>query len=140
MWIGIVVFTYNLYLFAIVSLLYWIYYERIMYAEERFLERKFGEEYVTWASSLPAFFPNLKLYKSSIIPFSFKSVLRREYSGVLATVIGFVFVELIRGYFSNGEWFISQSFLCLLFIVSLVALFLRTLKHHTDLLSEEGRS
>ena len=140
MWIGIVVFTYNLYLFAIVSLLYWIYYERIMYAEERFLERKFGEEYVTWASSLPAFFPNLKLYKSSIIPFSFKSVLRREYSGVLATVIGFIFVELIRGYFSNGEWFISQSFLCLLIIVSLVALFLRTLKHHTDLLSEEGRS
>lgn len=140
MWIGIVVFTYNLYLFAIVSLLYWIYYERIMYAEERFLERKFGKEYVTWASSLPAFFPNLKLYKSSIIPFSFKSVLRREYSGVLATVIGFVFVELIRGYFSNGEWFISQSFLCLLIIVSFVALFLRTLKHHTDLLSEEGRS
>ena len=140
MWIGIVVFTYNLYLIAIVSLLYWIYYERIMYAEERFLERKFGEDYVIWASSLPAFFPNLKLYKSSIIPFSFKSVLRREYSGVLATVIGFVFVELIRGYFSNGEWFISQSFLCLLIIVSLVALFLRTLKHHTDLLSEEGRS
>ena len=74
MWIGIVVFTYNLYLIAIVSLLYWIYYERIMYAEERFLERKFGEDYVIWASSLPAFFPNLKLYKSSIIPFSFKSV------------------------------------------------------------------
>ena len=140
MWIGIVVFTYNLYLFAIVSLLYWIYYERIMYAEERFLERKFGEDYLIWASSLPAFFPNLKLYKSSIIPFSFKSVLRREYSGVLATVIGFVFVELIRGYFSNGEWFISQSYLYLLFIVSFIALFLRTLKHHTELLSEEGRS
>ena len=140
MWIGIVVFPYNLYLIAIVSLLYWIYYERIMYAEERFLERKFGEDYVIWASSLPAFFPNLKLYKSSIIPFSFKSVLRREYSGVLATVIGFIFVELIRGYFSNGEWFISQSFLCLLFTVSFVALFLRTLKHHTDLLSEDGRS
>ena len=109
-------------------------------AEERFLERKFGEDYLIWASSLPAFFPNLKLYKSSIIPFSFKSVLRREYSGVLATVIGFVFVELIRGYFSNGEWFISQSYLYLLFIVSFIALFLRTLKHHTELLSEEGRS
>lgn len=140
MWIGVVVFTYNPYLIAIVSLLYWIYYERIMYAEERFLERKFGEDYLIWASSLPAFFPNLKLYKSSIIPFSFKSVLRREYSGVLATVIGFVFVELIRGYFSNGEWFISQSYLYLLFIVSFIALFLRTLKHHTELLSEEGRS
>ena len=139
-WIGIVVFTYNPYLIVVVSLLYWIYYERIMYAEERFLERKFGEKYVNWASSLPAFLPNLKLYKPSTIPFSLKTVLRREYSGFLATVIGFVFVELIRHYFSVGEWFISPSFLYMLFGVSVVALLLRTLKHHTALLSEEGRS
>ena len=139
-WIGIVVFTYNPYLIVVVSLLYWIYYERIMYAEERFLERKFGEKYVNWASSLPAFLPNLKLYKPSTIPFSLKTVLRREYSGFLATVIGFVFVELIRHYFSVGEWFISPSFLYMLLGVSVVALLLRTLKHHTALLSEEGRS
>ena len=139
-WIGIVVFTYNPYLIVVVSLLYWIYYERIMYAEERFLERKFGEKYLNWASSLPAFLPNLKLYKPSTIPFSLKTVLRREYSGFLATVIGFVFVELIRHYFSVGEWFISPSFLYMLFGVSVVALLLRTLKHHTALLSEEGRS
>lgn len=139
-WIGIVVFTYNPYLIVVVSLLYWIYYERIMYAEERFLERKFGEKYVNWASSLPAFLPNLKLYKPSTIPFSLKTVLRREYSGFLATVIGFVFVELIRHYFSVGEWFISPSFLYMLFGVSVVAFLLRTLKHHTALLSEEGRS
>lgn len=139
-WIGIVVFTYNPYLIVVVSLLYWIYYERIMYAEERFLERKFGEKYLNWASSLPAFLPNLKLYKPSTIPFSLKTVLRREYSGFLATVIGFVFVELIRHYFSVGEWFISPSFLYMLFGVSVVAFLLRTLKHHTALLSEEGRS
>ena len=140
MWIGIVVFTYNSYFIVIVSLLYWIYYERIMYAEERFLEHKFGEEYVTWASGLPVFLPNLKLYKPSIIPFSLKTVLRREYSGVLATVIGFVFVEVIRYYFNVGEWFISLSFLYMLLVVSVAALLLRTLKHYTALLSEEGRS
>ena len=140
MWIGIVVFTYNPYFIVIVSLLYWIYYERIIYAEERFLERKFGEEYVTWASGLPVFLPNLKLYKPSIIPFSLKTVLRREYSGVLATVIGFVFVEVIRHYFSVGEWFINLSFLYMLLGVSVAAFLLRTLKHHTALLSEEGRS
>ena len=140
MWIGIVIFTFNPYLFIIVSLLYWIYYERIMYAEERFLERKFGEEYMSWSSSIPAFFPNLKLYKPSIIPFSLKTVLRREYSGVLATVIGFVFVEVIRHYFSVGEWYISSSFIYLLLAVSVTALLLRSLKHHTALLSEDGRS
>ena len=140
MWIGIVIFTFNPYLFIIVSLLYWIYYERIMYAEERFLERKFGEEYMSWSSSIPAFLPNLKLYKPSIIPFSLKTVLRREYSGVLATVIGFVFVEVIRYYFNVGEWYISSSFLYLLLAVSVTALLLRSLKHYSTLLSQDGRS
>ena len=138
MWMGIVIFTFNPYLFIIVSLLYWIYYERIMYAEERFLERKFGEEYMSWSSSLPAFLPNLKLYKPSIIPFSLITVLRREYSGVLATVIGFVFVEVIRHYFSVGEWYISSSYLYLLIAVSITALLLRSLKHHTHCCQKKG--
>ena len=140
LWIGIVVFTFNPYFIVVVSLLYWIYYERIMYAEERFLERKFGEEYLSWSCSIPAFIPNLKLYKPSIISFSLKTVLRREYSGVLATVIGFVFVEVIRHYFSVGEWYISSSIIYLLLLVSVIVLLLRTLKHHTALLSEDGRS
>lgn len=140
MWIGIVVFTYNLYFIAIVSLLYWIYYERIMYAEERFLERKFGKEYVNWASGLPAFIPKCSLFKPSVVPFSLKTVLRREYSGILATVIGFVFVEVLRGYFSVGEWFVEDDFLFVLVGAGLLAFLLRTLKHHTGLLTEEGRS
>ena len=32
MWIGIVVFTFNWYFVFVVSLLYWVYYERIMFA------------------------------------------------------------------------------------------------------------
>ena len=42
MWIGIVLFTKSISFTIIVSLMYWLYYERIMFAEERFLERKFG--------------------------------------------------------------------------------------------------
>ena len=59
-------------------------------------------------------------------------MLRREYSGVLATVIGFVFVEVIRHYFSVGEWYISSLVLYILLFVSLIALLLRTLKHYTS--------
>ena len=140
MWIGIVVFTYNLYFIAIVSLLYWIYYERIMYAEERFLERKFGEEYVNWASGLPAFIPKCSLFKPSLVPFSLKTVLRREYPGILATVIGFVFVEVLRGYFLLGKWCISDGFLFSLIAAAFFAFLLRIIKHHTGLLTEEERS
>ena len=60
-----------------------------MYAEERFLERKFGEEYIIWASSLKSFLPNLKLFKPSIIPFLYKNSVKKR----------------VFGSFSNSNWF-----------------------------------
>ena len=140
MWIGIVVFTFNWYFVVVVSLLYCVYYERIMFAEERFLERKFGQQYLEWASKLPAFIPKFSQFKKSNIPFSLVSVLRREYSGVLATVIGFVFVLLLRNFFEGNKVLVSESWLNVLAITTLVSLVLRTLKRSTSLLDEEGRS
>ena len=140
MWIGIVVFTFNWYFVFVVSLLYWVYYERIMFAEERFLERKFGQQYLDWASNLPAFIPKFSQFKKSDIPFSVISVLRREYSGVLANVIGFVFVLLLRNFFEGNNTLVSDSWLIAIAITTLVSLVLRTLKRSTSLLDEEGRS
>ena len=51
------------------SLLFWLYYERIMFAEERFLERKFGEHYVRWSNSISAFIPLSLNYQKSKVPF-----------------------------------------------------------------------
>ena len=45
-WIGISTYVFNPLFIVIISLIFWLYYERIMFAEERFLERKFGEEYL----------------------------------------------------------------------------------------------
>jgi protein-S-isoprenylcysteine O-methyltransferase Ste14 len=46
--------------FALVfALLFWVYYERIMYAEEEFLRGKFGQAYTDWANATPAFIPRL---------------------------------------------------------------------------------
>src|SRR4029078_8364421 len=63
MWIGIVLFTKNISFAIIVSLLYWVYYERIMFAEERFLEKKFGDVYLKWSLTAPAFIPALSRFK-----------------------------------------------------------------------------
>ncbi len=140
MWIGIVLFTFNWAFVIIVSLLFWLYYERIMFAEERFLERKFGNSYMEWASKTPAFVPSFKNYTKNVVPFSIKTVLRREYSGVLSTVIGFVFVDDLRRYFHDGvfEWKTTGHYVLL--ITLLVVLILRSLKHYTHVLAEEGRS
>ena len=140
MWIGIVLFTKNIYFVVIVSLLYWIYYERIMFAEERFLERKFGNAYLDWSLKVPAFIPGFGNFKKSEVPFSMKSVLRREYSGVLATVIGFFYVEVLIGYFRWHGFHVGVIFIYVLAAAAFAALLLRSLKHYTGVLREEGRS
>jgi len=139
MWAGIVVYTMNFSLFIIFSLAYWLYYERIMYAEERFLERKFGETYDKWSLQVPAFIPSFKKYIKSTVPFSAKAVFRREYSGVLATVIGFVYIQFLKNFFALQKVFISTNFITVFIITAGAALILRSLKHYTSVLSEEHK-
>jgi hypothetical protein len=139
MWIGIVMFTFNIYFFFIVSLTFWLYYERIMFAEERFLEKKFGDIYLDWSKTVPAFIPSFKNYKKNEIPFSFKSILRREYSGILATAFSFAFIDLLRLYFKENkiEW--QRASVYAVIAAFLLVIILRTFKH-AGLLNEEGRS
>jgi protein-S-isoprenylcysteine O-methyltransferase Ste14 len=140
MWAGIVMFTFNIWFLLLMSLAFWLYYERIMFAEERFLEKKYGQEYLDWSLKVPAFIPSFGNIVKRRVPFSLKSILRREYSGMLATVMGFAFIDHVRFYFLNGRfdiWRISTYFfICALF----VALLLRTLKHSSHLLDESDRS
>ncbi len=139
MWIGIVVFVGNISFFVITSLLFWLYYERIMFAEERFLEKKFGQDYLDWSLKAPAFIPDFGKFIPSATPFSMKTVLRREYSGVLATVIGFVFVEILRNYFLFHQFILNSKYILVLCVTAGVALVLRSLKHYTRILNEDEK-
>ena len=139
-WLGISLASFNIYFVIIMSLLFWIYYERIMFAEERFLERKFGADYLNWASKLPAFLPSILNFKKSDTKFSITTVLRREYASVLAAVVGFTFIEVLRTYFSTNNWSISGYTVMVLGGTIILVLILRSLKHYTSLLEEKGRS
>ena len=138
-WIGISTYVFNPLFIVIISLIFWLYYERIMFAEERFLERKFGEEYLEWSNKIPAFIPNFYNYKTSSTPFSIKIVLSQEYSGVLACIIGFCFVDIMRNY-KMGEELFSINMIYVLGITLMVSLVLRTLKRNTKILHEKDRS
>jgi protein-S-isoprenylcysteine O-methyltransferase Ste14 len=140
MWIGIVAFTFNIYFFIIVSLMFWLYYERIMFAEERFLERKFGDDYVNWSNRVPAFWPSMKNYEKGDISFSMKTILRREYAGISATAIGFIFVAYVREWTITEKIPTSLNYVYWLAGALLFSLILRTLKHSTKILFEEDRS
>ena len=139
-WIGIAIFTYNFYFIIIVSLLFWIYYERIMFAEERFLEKKFGNEYLNWSNGIAAFVPTFTNFTKTIIPLSFKSILRREYAGLLATVIGFAFIDVLRLYFTTDNLNITPIISDVLIVTLVVVIVLRSLKHYTSVLNEKDRS
>ena len=139
-WLGVSVSTINLYFIVIMSLLFWLYYERIMFAEERFLERKFGAKYLYWSNKVPAFIPSIFEFKKPNSSFSIITVFRREYSSLLACVIGFTYVDILKSYEMHGEWKVNLLTLLFLLGVSIVALILRSLKHYTSLLNEEDRS
>jgi protein-S-isoprenylcysteine O-methyltransferase Ste14 len=140
MWIGIVIYVCNLWFFLCVCLLFCLYYERLMFAEERFLERKFGQTYLNWSLSVPAFLPSFKNYHKSTIPFSLKTTFRREYSGISATVIGFVFVDFVRNWSRFGKIQWSWNHGLILIGALLFSFIFRSLKHYTNVLNEEDRS
>ncbi|MBE0640457.1 MAG: DUF1295 domain-containing protein [Bacteroidales bacterium] len=140
MWAGLLIFTGHFWFILVISLVYWLYYERIMFAEERFLEGKYGQAYVDWSLTAPAFFPRLKGFRKPSIRFSLKSTFRREYSGWLAMAIGFAFIDVLRTRAISGEWEWQRNSVFVMIAFALVALLLRTLKHNTRLLHVEGRS
>lgn len=139
MWLGLLIFCLNFYYIIIISLFFWLYYERIMFAEERFLEKKYGESYLSWSITVPAFIPAFSKFTSSNIPFSFITVLRREYSGVLATVLGFAYIDQLRVYFATKHFEWNRVSVYALAASIILVLVLRTLKH-SGMLNEEGRS
>jgi protein-S-isoprenylcysteine O-methyltransferase Ste14 len=85
-------------------LLFWIYYERIMFAEEDFLERKFGEAYRVWADRTPAFFPRMKQWQRPGRRFSIWDAVRRDRSAILGIALGFSMLEAAE-HITIGEVF-----------------------------------
>jgi protein-S-isoprenylcysteine O-methyltransferase Ste14 len=80
-----------------------LYYERIIVAEESFLARRFGRAYVAWAARTPAFMPDPRPWQPPRLAFSFRTVLRREHSGLLTVVVGLTLVELLSDVLGEGE-------------------------------------
>lgn len=103
MWLGIAAFVHSISLVLIFVLAFWLYYERIMFAEEEFLRRRFGEAFVVWARRTPAFVPRLRGWKAPDVPISWKRILKREYSSLLAISLGFAVLDLVIDAFAGEK-------------------------------------
>jgi len=126
--LGPFIFTGNIYSIIIFILSFWIYYERIMYAEEIFLISKFGSEYENWSSKTPAFIPNIATYIPTKSMFSFRKVFEGEYSGFYGIIVIFTLLIAFRNYNLNITPTISNVWEGLFWVNTLIYIFLRTLK------------
>ena len=142
-WLGLLIYSRNIYVLIIVSLVYWIYYERIMMAEEAYLRGKFGDTFEEWAARVPAFFPKWSLYEGGMLEFSWKTFIRREYATWLSTVYSYLATDWILYELWNaraaacygpvdGSYITDHSVILWIAIVyTLIALLIKLIKHKT---------
>jgi protein-S-isoprenylcysteine O-methyltransferase Ste14 len=94
MWLGPALFPRSLATVLIVTLIFWLYYERIMLAEEGFLRARFGATFEEWAQRTPAIVPRLGAWIAPERQFSIHAVLKRESSGLLGLLWVMAILEL----------------------------------------------
>jgi protein-S-isoprenylcysteine O-methyltransferase Ste14 len=143
MWLAPVLMLSDLWFTLFFCAFYWIYYERIMFAEEQFLRKKFGQQYLDWANKTPAFFPRFSLYKKANLEFSLKNVLKREYNGFFNLVF---IMTLLRAVGHLVSVFILKETFCLdipwIIIFSgafVIFISLKIIKKFTKILDVTGR-
>lgn len=134
-WLGLALLTENFWFILVFCFFYWIYYERIMFAEEQFLRKKFENEYIQWAEKVPPFIPNLN-FKKFVYPnvdFSWKKVLKKEKNGFFAIFLIFSIFNVVGNLIINEKNF-DYPLLILCLLTGVSYLVLKYLKRKTNLL------
>jgi protein-S-isoprenylcysteine O-methyltransferase Ste14 len=137
-WIGISMSLYIWWLSLIVMLIFWLYYERIIYAEEEFLSEKFGESFLEWADKTPAFIPNPIKWRCAYRSFSLKRTLKNEYKSFYAIIISFVFVKIVGNIYTHYQITLGGIWPIVLTAGSIFYIIVRMVKKKTNILDVNG--
>ncbi len=103
MWLGLAGLTQHVWFVVAFTGLYWLYYERIMFAEEEFLIGKFGEAYTAWSRRTPAFLPRFNQWVKPKLAFSWPKVIRQEKASILNLFLVFAAFEAARSWHLTGS-------------------------------------
>jgi protein-S-isoprenylcysteine O-methyltransferase Ste14 len=139
MWLGPVLFLRSIPFTIVFILLYWLYYERIMFAEEQFLRRKFGEAYDKWSEKVSSFIPWSFNFIPARLSFSLRNVLKREYNSFINIFAIFTLMDLFRNYFLSGRIYFTGMWIYLMAASFLIWIVVRTIHKQTKWLEVEGR-
>jgi protein-S-isoprenylcysteine O-methyltransferase Ste14 len=138
-YLGIVLFAHVWWLAVICVLAYWLYYERIMFAEEFYLRGKFGSAFEQWAERTPAFVPDFRQWQPPNLPFSLKNVLRREYNNFFSAVLILFALDGLGRYIAEGQARLDPAWTIFLGVGFAIWIVLRTIKRNTEWLRVPGR-
>ena len=139
MWLGPVLFLRSAWFAIVFGLLYWLYYERIMFAEEQFLRKKFGDIYDKWSETVKPFIPFFSGYIPSKLTFSLRNVLKREYNSFVNIFLIFTLLDLFRNYFLSERIYLTNMWLYIFASSFVIWIVVRTIHKHTKWLEVEGR-
>ncbi len=91
---GIVAHPASFWLIGLFVLSFVVYYERIMFAEEAFLQQKFGSSFTDWSARTPAFVPRVTNWVSPVLPMDFIKACRQESAAIAVITVGFLLLEM----------------------------------------------
>ena len=127
-WIGFILYFYNFQLILIITLLYILYYERIIFTEENFLIDKFGNEYTQSSSETPAVIPKFNNYIKPTNKFSFYKIIVREYTSITAIIVGYCLLKCFENLCLNKEDIIDESIIYIILVTILLYFVARFIK------------
>jgi hypothetical protein len=137
MWLGISLFFHLWWFTLLIGLIFWVYYEKIMYAEEEFLKKKFGDQFLIWAEKTPAFIPDFSLWQAPQRQFSVKSALKREYASFFAMIIIFTCLRILCSLRIDKTLRLEPMWAGIFFVSLIFYLIVRFLKKKTHVLDDD---
>ena len=138
LWLGPSVATAVWWCPLMVTLIFWLYYERIVMLEESFLRRTFGPAWLAWAERTPALVPRGG-WTGSPLAFSPRTVMKQEYYGFFSTVAMFALLESGTIWIETGRPALGRPWVAALLGAAVVSGVLRLLQRYSRALDVEGR-
>jgi protein-S-isoprenylcysteine O-methyltransferase Ste14 len=139
MWLGPVLFLRSAWFTVVFCLVYGLYYERIMFAEEQFLRRKFGDEYDRWSEKASAFIPFTFKFIPPKLHFSVRNVLSREYNSFVNIFLIFTVLDFCRNYFLTEKFFFTKIWIYMLAGAAGIWIIVRSVHKYTKWLEVKDR-
>jgi len=132
--LGITMLLRVWWIYILYVLVFWLYYGRIIQIEESYLSNKYGKIFKDYVHRTPVFIPHLRLWQPTVLSFSFKKALKREYPSLFGIISAFTVLECAKDSAVKGSVVIDPVWMVIFSFGLLAYITLRILKKKTRLL------